>query len=182
MECPTFATLVDLVDNILSPTDRVEIEAHLADGCKKCAATIAWLQQTLPRLTAVDAPKPPAAVLDEAKHIFADQRRVLPKRQQQVAFLRFDSSQPSVASGLRGAGNAYRRLLASVDDLDIDVQFQRTTAQTSRLIGQLMPKEGVAEAIGGAQVSLYSPGRAIVDEETNDWGEFGGQVVAYGKQ
>ncbi len=180
MDCPRFVDLVDLVEDKLSAADRQKIEAHMVDGCPRCTESVAWLRQMLPRLAAIDAPMPPAAVLSRAKGIFADQRRKLPNRERQLAFLRFDSSQRRLAAGLRQTGRVSQQLLYGVDTMDVDIQVERAAGQTWRLIGQLMSTVDRREQIVGAQVALRNAERVVLGEVVDDWGEFVIRNVAPG--
>ena len=172
MGCPTFASLVDLVDDLLSPAERQEIEAHLAGGCPRCHETVVWLRHSIPRLgVANDASMPPQAVIERARGIFRP-RRTAPQRERHTAFLRFDTSRQPLAAGVRHAGRSQRQLLYSLDNLDIDIQIERTTPQMWRIVGQVLPVRSAPDDVAGVRISLSSSSQAILDEAANQWGEF----------
>ncbi len=63
-------------------------------------------------------------------------------------------------------------MLYSLDNLDIDIQIERTTPQMWRIVGQVLPVRSAPDDVAGVRISLSSSSQAILDEAANQWGEF----------
>lgn len=133
--------LLDYVENKLSPTTMLEVEARLETDTT-ARETVAWLRQFQGWREQVQLPQPNPAVIDRivAQHARKFRETAQPTLWQRVtAALTFDSWAGNLA-GARGADLPTTRQLAySTPQFDVLLDIGRSPTATT-LSGQLLPK------------------------------------------
>ena len=74
MSCPGFERIIDYLDGQLAPALAVEVAAHVAAGCGRCAADLAWYERVKSVAAADDSVEPPPWVLKRAVRLFETTR------------------------------------------------------------------------------------------------------------
>ena len=191
MACPTFETLVDFVDERLSPLDRAGVERHVTDGCGTCAGTAGWYRTFKMSAGADRSFDPPGWAIQRAVGLFSEAREAARARGLEglLARLRaslvFDSFAGSVTADripVRGEGAGSRQLLYMAPLFDVDLLVAPVEgAQRLVVTGQVLSSGGAGfEGVGGLTVELKREGEVTAVAETSDFGEFAFEGVAPG--
>ncbi len=173
-----FTRLVDWVEDRLLPTERAQVQEHLA-ACSQCQAELAHVERMVNTMTNDQATDPPPQVLSRALRIFdAKQTLATPTLAQRlVAALRFDSAQLSPSLGLRAGSAGGRQLIFSIGAFDLDVRITPPTADETGwiLAGQVLGSDAIV-----GHVSLQGT-RETHEVPLTDPGEFVLPPVASGE-
>lgn len=147
-----FATLVDLVDGRIAPSQRDALEAHLRI-CPRCTADREWYSNISGLLRAGDLADAPPPVLERAIGVF----KTRPKAKQPgtlrriIAVLSFDSGLPQPVLGVRSALPGARQMLFDAEPFQLDVRVARA-GDDVMLSGQVLgPCDGGEVVLRGPQ-------------------------------
>ena len=184
MNCPGFERIIDYLDGRLDPVPAVEVAAHIAAGCGRCAADLAWYERVKSVAAADDTIEPPPWVLKRAVRLFEAARARQGVRAaigRLVASLIFDSQTRPLPAGVRLTAPADRQLLYRAGAYTVDLQFAALDA-SAQLSGQVL-KEGEFkfESVAGLKVFLLSEEVALASAVANNFGEFTLPSVACGQ-
>lgn len=185
MSCPGFARLIDYLDGRLSSELAVEVAAHIATGCSRCAEDSAWYERVKTVAALDDTTEPPPWVLKRAVKVFETTREragVKAALGRLAAVLIFDSRNRPQLSGVRLTEAADRQLLYRAGDYTVDLQIASIDERCSRLSGQAL-KEGEFkfESVAGLKVFLVREEETTQSVVANNFGEFTFPDVADGQ-
>jgi hypothetical protein len=164
---------IDLVNQVVAPNTKLEMEEHLAD-CKQCTTEfLRW--QRIRQLSAGEASyQPPEQTVRIVKAAFAgSQFAEQRKGARGVLAVLFDSFLQPALAGVRSGGSGNRRLLYGADPYQIDLQIEAQNEGKSLLVtGQLMDFRQ-PEMVGSEVPVLFSNLRGgTIQGRTNQFGEF----------
>ncbi|HEX5736133.1 MAG TPA: zf-HC2 domain-containing protein [Blastocatellia bacterium] len=184
MNCPGFERIIDYLDGRLDTLLAVEVTAHIAAGCSRCAADLVWYERVKSVAAADDTIEPPPWVLKRAVRLFEAARARAGVRAalgRLVASLVFDSQARPLPAGVRLTETADRQLLYRAGAYTVDLQIASIDAR-ARLSGQVL-KEGEFkfESVAGLKVFLLSEEEALASAVANNFGEFTLSSVACGQ-
>jgi hypothetical protein len=155
-------------NNVVSPSTKMEMQQHIDDGCKKCAATLETWQSVLAIAKAESDLTPPEDIVRVAKSQFA---AVVPEVSHGIRLL-FDSNLQPVTAGVRGSVSA-RQFLYETDDYYIDLRLEpRREADRACLVGQVLNRAGKDRVAHGVAVRLQEGKLPVAETTTNQFGEF----------
>jgi hypothetical protein len=190
MACPTFATLVDFVDDRLTPAERADVERHLSGGCEACAAGAEWYRSFAATAATDRSFDPPEWVTRRAVQLFSEAREAAAARgvrgllARLRAALVFDSFAPGAAevAPVRSGGAEARQLLYMAPLFDVDLLVAPSGgAPRLNVTGQVLPSaDAEFEGVGGLTAELERDGEVVAVAETSDFGEFTFEDVAPG--
>ena len=164
---------IDLVNQVLAPNTKLEMEEHLAD-CKQCTTEfLRW--QRIRQLSAGEASyQPPEQTVRIVKAAFAgSQFAEQRKGARGVLAVLFDSFLQPALAGVRSGGSGTRRILYGADPYQIDLQIEAQNEGKNLLVtGQLMDFRQ-PEMVGSEVPVLFSNLRGgTIQGRTNQFGEF----------
>ena len=164
---------IDLVNEVVTPSVKPEMEEHLAN-CKQCATEfLRW--QRIRQLGAGEASyQPPEQTVRIVKAAFAgSQFAAQSKGARGVLAVLFDSFLQPALAGVRSGGSGSRRMLYGADPYQIDLQIEAQNEGKSLLVtGQLMDFRQ-PEMVGSEVPVLFSNLRGgMIQGRTNQFGEF----------
>ena len=164
---------IDLVNQVVAPNTKLEMEEHLGD-CKECTTEfLRW--QRIRQLSAGEASyQPPEQTVRIVKAAFAgSQFAGQRKGARGVLAVLFDSFLQPALAGVRSGGSGNRRLLYGADPYQIDLQIEAQNEGKSLLVtGQLMDFRQ-PEMVGSEVPVLFSNLRGgTIQGRTNQFGEF----------
>jgi len=150
-----FETLLDYIEDQLSPPERQRVESHIAD-CTRCREELDAAAAMLHGLEEFDLSAPTPNLIQRTLAAFRRQQQQLAERIAHAATLQFDSKTIATALGTRGAAQEHQ-LLYSFDPFDLDLQISHDPASnTSTLHGQLLSQDDDDEDMMGIQLRLSS--------------------------
>jgi hypothetical protein len=162
------ASWADFARNQVSADERMIMQGHIDEGCKRCQKTLQiWQGVALIAGKEGDFTPPPDAVR-VVKSQFA---AMAPQAKREVRLV-FDSILQPVTAGLRGS-LAARQFLYETDDYYIDLRLEpRSSEDRACLVGQVLNRAGQERAAQGVAVQLKDGKSAIAQTSTNRFGEF----------
>jgi hypothetical protein len=181
MPHPSFETLLEYIENTLSPADRAEVESHLSHSCTECDQQIIRLRNVLQTIQRGETSAPPAEVFREAVALYGKHRNGLkPFVPQIIAKLLFDSHLQMSSAMVRGTTQT-RRVLYSTKKVDIDIQITPEEGCHS-LFGQVLDTKQ-PDDFTQAFVSMKNntTGEIIMGKETDSLGQFHFQAIPPGQ-
>jgi hypothetical protein len=180
MNHPTYATLVDYIEQRLNSADQGAIDAHLALPCVHCEHQLAQLRTLFTAMNTDKTSAPPAEVLKRAVALHKNRAKSLPNPIMRVlATLQFDSRLQLSAAATRGAARRARQVLYSAPQVDIDLKITPELGEHD-IVGQVLVSEQ-ADDRSTAFVSLYNEaGESLMDTETDLLGQFALKKVPSG--
>ena len=184
MSCPGFARVIDYLDGQLKQELAVEVAAHIAAGCSRCAADYAWYERVKTVAAADDTVEPPPWVLRRAVKLFESARSRAGVRAaigRLAAALVFDSRTRPLPAGVRSIEAADRQLLYRAGAYTVELQIA-SADNNARLSGQVL-KEGEFkfESVAGLKIFLVSGKETSLSVVANDFGEFTLPAVVNGQ-
>jgi hypothetical protein len=162
------AQWADFVRNLISAAERMAMQKHIDDGCKKCSASL-QLWQSLSSIAGTEnAFAPPNDAVHVVKSQFA---AIVPPVSSHVRLV-FDSMLQPITAGIRGSVAA-RQLLYETDEYYIDLRLEpRAAADRACLVGQVLNRSGADRAAQGVAIRLQEGKLALAHTSTNEFGEF----------
>ncbi len=169
---------IDFVNHVGSDDRQEAMQKHLGTGCKRCVETVA-LWQKVANAAAVEASYQPAAEsVRVVKAAFATAGWAA-KRQETGGLIQllFDSFSRPALAGARSAAMRIRQMLYRAEPYQVDIQIE-AQPERNRLVvtGQLLDVSH-PEIVGrDVQVTLSDGRENVLNTETNQFGEFRGEV------
>lgn len=163
----------DYVRNLTAPGAVVEIQQHLASGCKECdAAAHFWSAFYEVSLRAFSF-QPPAEVIREVEASFAGRKfSTLRRKSAMLARVIFDSMLQPAPAGVRGSRVSPRRIVSRVGRWVIDLQLEHTSGKKLIVTGQVVNRPWLARAAPALDISLMREQIVLGRSATNQFGEF----------
>lgn len=171
---------IDLVNQVLSPSERLEMERHLECGCERCLKTISrW--RRVRRMAATEAShQPPNEAVRIAKAAFAGSPWARVRKVSGVIEVLFDSFLQPALEGVRSAGAGARRMLYRADPFQVDLQIEAQVGGIVVVTGQLLDLRE-PEVVGSHVPLMLSNLRGrVIRATTNQYGEFREEIEGTG--
>jgi hypothetical protein len=171
---------IDLVNQVLSPSERLEMERHLECGCERCLKTISrW--RRVRRMAATEAShQPPNEAVRIAKAAFAGSPWARVRKVSGVIEVLFDSFLQPALEGVRSAGAGTRRMLYRADPFQVDLQIEAQAGGSVVVTGQLLDLRE-PEVVGSHVPLMLSNLRGrVIRATTNQYGEFREEIEGTG--
>lgn len=172
MAHPSFASLLDYVEDSLPREARAAIDEHLAGPCSQCSVELSRIRAALGALANDDTVAPPEETLRRAVAAFRA-RPAAPPRVRIAAMLVFDNYRQSSLAVVRGPAARARQLLFTAEGLDIDLQIHFAEGGAT-LVGQILGGERPSI------VRLHRAGEVIDDVGADSFGRFAFRPVPLG--
>ena len=178
MEHFTTEKWIDFVNQIVAVNEKVLMEKHLEQGCKRCMETVSLWQKVRQSAAVERIYQPPEDRVRLAKAAFAGASL---KGQRKGAGSRikvlFDSFLQPVLEGTRSAGTTTRQMLYRADPFQIDVQLEAKPG-SSRIVvtGQLLDLSNPEIIARDTRVLLSNMRGQVVHTVANQFGEFSGEI------
>jgi hypothetical protein len=171
---------IDLVNQVLSPSQRLALERHLECGCERCMKTISrW--RRIRRMAAAEAShQPPNEAVRIAKAAFAGSPWARVRKVSGVIEVLFDSFLQPALEGVRSAGAGTRRMLYRADPFQVDLQIEAQGGGSVVVTGQLLDLRD-PEVVGSHVPLMLSNLRGgVIRATTNQYGEFREEIEGTG--
>jgi hypothetical protein len=171
---------IDLVNQVLSPSQRLALERHLECGCERCMKTISrW--RRIRRMAAAEAShQPPNEAVRIAKAAFAGSPWARVRKVSGVIEVLFDSFLQPALEGVRSAGAGTRRMLYRADPFQVDLQIEAQGGGSVVVTGQLLDLRE-PEVVGSHVPLMLSNLRGrVIRATTNQYGEFREEIEGTG--
>ena len=165
---------IDLVNQAVSPSQKLVMERHLEEGCQRCAETVSKWQRIRRAAGAEASYQPPPEIVRVVKAAFVGSRWARERKTEGgVIEVLFDSFLQPALEGVRSAGAGTRRILYRADPYQVDLQIEsqasgRRVVVTGQLLDLRHPQ------VVGCDVSfmLSNLRGGVVHATTNQFGEF----------
>jgi hypothetical protein len=171
---------IDLVNQVLSPSQRLALERHLECGCERCMRAITrW--RRVRRIAAAEASyQPPKEAVRIAKAAFAGSPWARVRKASGVIEVLFDSFLQPALEGVRSAGAGTRRMLYRADRFQVDLQIEAQGGGNVIVTGQLLDLND-PEVVGSHVPLMVSNMRGgVIRATTNQYGEFREEIEGTG--
>ena len=178
MEHFTIEKWIDLANQVLATNEKVLMEKHLEQGCKRCMETVSLWQKVRQSAAAEGNYRPSEDSVRLAKAVFAGaglmgQRKGTGSR---IKVL-FDSFLQPVFEGARSAGTTTRQMLYRADPFQIDVQLEVKPGGNRIVVtGQLLDLSNPEIVAQDTRILLSNMRGQVVQTVVNQFGEFSGEV------
>ena len=178
MEHFTIEKWIDFANQVLATNEKVLMEKHLEQGCKRCMQTVSMWQKVRQSAAAEGNYQPPENSVRLAKAAFAgaglkNQRKGAGSR---IRVL-FDSFLQPVFEGARSAGAVTRQMLYRADPFQIDVQLEVKPGGNRIVVtGQLLDLSNPGVIAKDTRVLLSNLRGHVVHTTANQFGEFSGEI------
>jgi len=178
MEHFTIEKWIDFANQVVATNEKVLMEKHLEQGCKRCMETVSLWQRVRQSAAAEGNYRPPEDSVRLAKAAFAGaglmgQRKGAGSR---VKVL-FDSFLQPVFEGARSAGAVTRQMLYRADPFQIDVQLEVKPGGNRIIVtGQLLDLSNPGIIAPDTRVLLSNMRGHVVHSVANQFGEFSGEI------
>jgi len=178
MEHFTTENWIDFVNQAVAANEKVLMEKHLEQACKRCMSTVSLWQKVRQSAAAEGNYQPPEDSVRLAKAAFAGgglmgERKGAGSR---VKVL-FDSFLQPVFEGARSAGTTTRQMLYRADPFQIDVQLEAKPGSSRVVVtGQLLDLSNPGIIGRETRVLLSNMRGQVVHTVANEFGEFSGEI------
>ncbi len=164
----------DLVRGVAGDRERVEMEAHLASGCRICRRTAEILRDVAAMASAEGRYQLPEYAVHNARAVFVLQRpervHLFPRI---VAHLVYDSFREPLPAGVRARHRLTRHALYEAADYSLDLRLEHQTGKSVvNLVGQIANKKDPGRAPDRLPVFLMSGKEIVARTLSNSFGEF----------
>jgi hypothetical protein len=161
---------VDFARNIIEEKQRMQMQEHVATGCKKCLKLMTvWI-----RFQQAAQSESKYQVSDGAVRTVRAAFTGRPaKASKNVARLLLDNSRRPLLAGVRSAGTQPRHLLYGTGRYRIDVRIEpQLDSDQVAVVGQILNSQSPSESLGNLPVTLLKGQRVLAKVLTNSSGEF----------
>jgi hypothetical protein len=171
---------IDLVNQVLSPSQRLALERHLECGCERCMKTISrW--RRIRRMAAAEAShQPPNEAVRIAKAAFAGSPWARVRKVSGVIEVLFDSFLQPALEGVRSAGAGTRRMLYRADPFQVDLQIEAQGGGSVVVTGQLLDLRDPGVVGSHVPLMLSNLRGRVIRATTNQYGEFREEIEGTG--
>lgn len=171
---------IDLVNQVLSPSERLEMERHLECGCERCLKTISRWRRVRRMAAAEASHQPPSEAVRIVKAAFARSPWARVRKVSGVIEVLFDSFLQPALEGVRSAGAGTRRMLYRADPFQVDLQIEAQVGGSVVVTGQLLDLRE-PEVVGSHVPLMLSNLRGrVIRATTNQYGEFREEIEGTG--
>jgi len=171
---------IDLVNQVLSPSQRSALERHLECGCERCLKTISRWRRVRRMAAAEASHQPPNEAVRIAKVAFAGSPWARVRKLSGVIEVLFDSFLQPALEGVRSAGAGTRRMLYRADPFQVDLQIEAQVGGSVVVTGQLLDLRD-PEVVGSHVPLMLSNLRGrVIRATTNEYGEFREEIEGTG--
>ncbi len=171
---------IDLVNQVLSPSERLEMERHLECGCERCLKTISRWRRVRRMAAAEASHQPPNEAVRIVKAAFARSPWARVRKVSGVIEVLFDSFLQPALEGVRSAGAGTRRMLYRADPFQVDLQIEAQVGGSVVVTGQLLDLRE-PEVVGSHVPLMLSNLRGrVIRATTNQYGEFREEIEGTG--
>jgi hypothetical protein len=162
------AQWADFARNVVSMTEKINMQEHLHNGCQSCANALELWKNVFSIATGERVLTPPSDTVRVVKSQFG---AMVPQENRSFRLL-FDSSLQEAAAGIRGSFSA-RQFLYETEEYYIDLRIEpRRDADRACLVGQILTRKGMDRAASGVAVRIQEGKRAVAETTANRFGEF----------
>ncbi len=169
----------DLVNQVLSPSERLAMEGHLGI-CQRCMKTISRWRRVRQMAAAEASYQPPNDAVRIAKAAFAGSPWVRVRKVSGVIEVLFDSFLQPALVGVRSVGAGTRRMLYRADPFQVDLQIEAHGGGSVVVTGQLLDLRD-PEVVGSHVPLMLSNLRGrVIRATTNQYGEFREEIESTG--
>jgi hypothetical protein len=160
----------DFVRNTLKAKDKRAMQAHLEDGCKRCAGALAAWTRVRQMAVRESSYEPPEAAVKAMKGLIAIHGRPAPAP---IAKLLFDSLLAPATAGVRSAATVARQMLYGIEDYRVDLRLEPNfDTDQVLLVGQVLNAADAEKNVGHVHVALLRSGKVLGSSKSNEFGEF----------
>jgi len=171
---------IDLVNQVLPPSQRLEMERHLECGCARCLKTISRWRRVRRMAAAEASHQPPNEAVRIVKAAFAGSPWTGVRKISGVIEVLFDSFLQPALEGVRSAGAGTRRMLYRADPFQVDLQIEAQVGGSVVVTGQLLDLRD-PEVVGSHVPLMLSNLRGrVIRATTNQYGEFREEIEGTG--
>jgi hypothetical protein len=178
MEHFTTEKWIDFVNEVVAVNEKVLMEKHLGQGCKRCMETVSLWQRVRQSAAGEGNYQPPENSVRLAKAAFAgaDMKGQEKGSGSRIKVL-FDSFLQPVFEGARSAGTTTRQMLYRADPFQIDIHVEAKLG-TNRIVvtGQLLDLSNPEIIARDTRILLSNMRGNVVHTFANEFGEFSGEV------
>lgn len=172
---------IDLVNEVLSPSQRLALERHLECGCERCMKAISRWRRVRRMAAAEVSYQPPREAARIAKAAFAGSPWARARKASGIIEVLFDSFLQPALEGVRSAGAGTRRMLYRAGPFQVDLQIEAPAGGGSVVVtGQLLDLRD-PEIVGSHVPLMLSNLRGrVIRATTNQFGEFREEIEGTG--
>lgn len=171
---------IDLVNQVLSPSQKLALERHLECGCERCMKTMSRWHRIRRIATAEASHQPPNEAVRIAKAAFAGSPWARVRKASGVIEVLFDSFLQPALEGVRSVGAGTRRMLYRADPFQVDLQIEAQVGGSVVVTGQLLDLRD-PEVLGSHVPLMLSNLRGrVIRATTNQYGEFREEIEGTG--
>jgi hypothetical protein len=169
---------IDYVNQVVATNEKVLMEKHLEQGCKRCMQTVSMWQKVCQSAAAEGNYQPPENSVRLAKAAFAGVGlKNQGKRVGSRIKVLFDSFLQPVFEGARSAGTNTRQMLYRADPFQIDVHLEAKPGSNRIVVtGQLLDLSNPEIVAQDTRILLSNMRGQVVQTVVNQFGEFSGEV------
>lgn len=169
----------DLVNQVLSPSERLAMEGHLGI-CQRCMKTISRWRRVRQMAAAEASYQPPNDAVRIAKAAFAGSPWARVRKSSGLIEVLFDSFLQPALVGVRSVGAGTRRMLYRADPFQVDLQIEAQGGGSVVVTGQLLDLRD-PEVVGSHVPLMLSNLRGrVIRATTNQYGEFREEIEGTG--
>jgi hypothetical protein len=173
---------LDFVRGLAGTKDRVAMEQHLSQGCKKCSAMVDRLRRFVAAAAADARYQVPDEAVRSACAVFGQQR---PAKglflHVVVAKLVFDSFREPALAGVRSQGEVTHQAMYEAGDYCVDLRLEHERgAGAVILAGQIANRKQPEQRVSGVPVILMLGKEVVGRTVSNGSGEF--QIACQAKK
>jgi hypothetical protein len=173
---------IDFVNQAVSANEKMQMEQHLEQGCKRCMETVSIWQRVRQSAAAEANYQPPQDIVRLAKAAFAAASLTgQGKAADSCIKVLFDSFLQPVFEGARSAAVGTRQMLYRADPFQIDVQVEPKPGGNRIVVtGQLLDVSNPEIIARDTPVIISNMRGQAVHTVVNEFGEFSGELVNSG--
>lgn len=162
------AQWADFARNVISETEKMNMQQHIQGGCQKCEETLEVWRSVLAIAERESGLTPSGDLVRVVKSQFA---AVVARASRGFRVL-FDSALQPITAGIRGSVSA-RQFLYETDDYYIDLRVEpRRDADRACLVGQILTRKGLDRGAAGVSVRIKKGNQSLAETMANRFGEF----------
>jgi len=178
MEHFTTENWIDFVNQAIGATEKLSMERHLKQGCKRCVKTVSFWQRVRQSAVAEEKYQAPEEIVRLAKAAFAGAGLTAPRKGKESRIkVLFDSFLQPVFAGARSAGTGTRQMLYRADPFQVDVQIEAKPGGNRLVVtGQVMDLSNPTIVGRDVRVALSNMRGNVTHAVTNQFGEFSTEV------
>ena len=163
------AQWADFARNVISRTEKMNMQQHIQDGCQKCDDTLKLWRSVLAVAEGESGFAPPVDIVRVVK----SQLAAVVARASRGFRVLFDSALEPATAGIRGGSVSARQFLYETDDYYIDLRVEpRRESDRVCLVGQILTRKGLDRGAEGVSVSIREGTQLVASTTANRFGEF----------